>query len=72
VLLDVLGRGFEQFPSGIRDEIVARCPRRNFKGDMVRALFGGFARKPASTYGTVNAGVCERFIPAARAPTPAT
>jgi hypothetical protein len=68
VVLDVLGRGFEQFPSGIRDEIVARYPRRNFKEGMVRALFGSFARKPASTYGTVNACVCERFIPGYKSP----
>src|SRR4029450_12306273 len=29
--LDVLGKGFDQFPSELRDEIVARYPRRNFK-----------------------------------------
>src|SRR3954447_11139906 len=31
VLLDVLGRGFDQFPPELRDQIVARYPRENFK-----------------------------------------
>ena len=29
--LDVLGRGLEQFPADLREKIVARYPRRNFK-----------------------------------------
>jgi len=28
----------------------------------VQAFFGGFAHKPDSTFGTVKADVCERFI----------
>lgn len=31
VLLDVLGMGFDQFPAELREEIVARYPRTNFK-----------------------------------------
>src|SRR6185369_4638505 len=31
--LDVLGRGFDEFPPKLRDEIVARYPRRRFKED---------------------------------------
>src|SRR5262247_163251 len=46
VLLDVLGSGFDQFPSELRDEIVARYPRKNFKESYVQAYFGGFAHKP--------------------------
>jgi HD domain len=63
VLLDVLGVGFDQFPTELREEIVARYPRMNFKEDFVQEYFAGFAHKPATTYGTVNADVCERFIP---------
>src|SRR5215469_3596802 len=70
--LDVLGKGFDQFPSELRDEIVARYPRKNFKESFLRAYFEGFAHKPGTTYGTVNAGVCERFIPGYKSPTPAT
>src|SRR5690349_13505513 len=61
--LDVLGKGFDRFPSEVRDEIVAHYPRTRFKEDFIQAYFRGFAHKPGTTYGTVNAGVIERFIP---------
>jgi hypothetical protein len=63
VALDVLGRGLTQFPSELRDEIVAKYPRKNFKQDFLQAYFAGFAHKPSTTVGTVNAGICEHFIP---------
>jgi hypothetical protein len=62
VSLDVLGRGFDQFPAEVREEIVAKYPRSRFKADFIQEYFRGFAHKPGTTYGTVNAGVCERFI----------
>jgi hypothetical protein len=68
VALDVLGRGFDQLPSELRDEIVARYPRKRFKEDFIQEYFAGFAHKPGTTYGTVNAGVCERFIPGYTSP----
>jgi hypothetical protein len=66
--LDVLGRGFDQFPSELREEIVARYPRKRFKERFLQEYFEGFAHKPATTIGTVNAGVCERFIPGYKTP----
>ena len=63
VALDVLGKGFDQFPSKLRDEIVARYPRKHFKQQFLKEYFEGFAHKPSTTYGTVNAHVCERFLP---------
>jgi HD domain len=66
--LDVLGKGFDQFPSKLRDEIVAKYPRKRFKESFLRAYFEGFAHKPGTTFGTVNAGVCERFIPGYKSP----
>jgi hypothetical protein len=60
--LDVLGRGFDQFPAEVRDEIVARYPRKHFRDEFIKQYFAGFAHKPQTTYGTVNSGVCERFI----------
>ncbi len=66
--LDVLGKGLDQFPSRLRDEIVAKYPRINFKQDFLRAYFGGFAHKPETTYGTVNAGIVERFLPGYKSP----
>jgi HD domain len=68
VALDVLGHGFDQFPSQLRDEIVAKYPRKNFKESFLQAYFGGFAHKPDTTFGTVNAGICERFIPGYKSP----
>jgi hypothetical protein len=68
VLLDVLGKGFDQFPSDLRDQIVAGYPRKNFKQDFLKASFAGFANKPDTTYGTVNASICERFIPGYKSP----
>ena len=59
--LDVLGRGFDQFPSKVREEIVARYPRKRFKEDFPQQYFRGFAHKPETTYGTVNAVFCERY-----------
>lgn len=66
--LDVLGEGFEDFPSDLREKIVAEYPRVNFKEGIVQAFFGGFAHKPGSTFGTVKADVCERFIPGYTSP----
>src|SRR3954454_23137259 len=51
--LDVLGRGFGQFPAELRDEIVAKYPRKHFKEQFLQAYFNGFAHKPGTTYGTV-------------------
>ena len=68
VLLDVLGIGLDQFPAEVRDAIVARYPRKNFKKDFLQAYFGGFAHKPCTTYGTVNSSICERFIPGYKSP----
>jgi HD domain len=66
--LDVLGRGFDEFPAEVREQIVARYPRTHFRDDFIKAYFAGFAHKPHTTYGTVNAGVCERFIPGFKSP----
>jgi len=66
--LDVLGEGYGAFPSSLRDEIVAAYPRIGFKEGIVKAFFRGFAHKPSSTWGTVKADVCERFIPGYKSP----
>ena len=66
--LDVLGNGFDEFSAKLREEIVARYPRKRFKEDFIQAYFRGFAHKPGTTYGTVNAGVCERYLPGFQRP----
>ena len=68
VLLDVLGKGFDQFPSELRDEIVSSYPRKQFKERFLQEYFAGFAHKPGTTYGTVNQSICERFIPDFKSP----
>ena len=68
VALDVLGEGFDDFPADLREQIVAEYPRDNFKEGIVKAFFGGFAHKPTSTWGTVKADVCERFIHGYKSP----
>ncbi|HEY6412399.1 MAG TPA: HD domain-containing protein [Edaphobacter sp.] len=66
--LDVLGRGFDKFPSDVREKIVAEYPRHNFKKRFIQEYVAGFAHKPGTTYGTVNSAFCERFIPGYRPP----
>jgi HD domain len=66
--LDVLGEGYSSFPKEVLEAIVAKYPRENFEEGIVKAFFGGFAHKPGSTFGTVKADVCERFIPGYKSP----
>jgi HD domain len=66
--LDVLGRGFELFPTDLREKIVAHYPRNKFKERFIQEYFAGFAHKPGTTYGTVNSSICERLIPGYKAP----
>jgi hypothetical protein len=68
VSLDVVGKGFDEFPEELRDEIVARYPRQHFKEGFVQEYFAGFAHKPGTTFGTVNAGICERLLPGYQSP----
>jgi hypothetical protein len=68
VLLDVLGRGYDQFPAQLREAILARYPRKHFKQDFLPAYVAGFAHKPETTYGTVNAAICERYLPRFKSP----
>ena len=66
--LDVLGKGFDKFPSELREKIVARYPRKHFKEGFIQEYFAGFAHKPGTTYCTVKASICERLIPGYKAP----
>src|SRR6201982_3108246 len=66
--LDVLGKGFDQFPSELREKIVAEYPRKHFKERFIQEHFAGFAHKPGTTYRTVERTNCERFIPGYQTP----
>ena len=66
--LDVIGKGLDQFPSELRETIVAKYPRKHFKEQFIQEYFAGFAHKPGTTYGTVNASICERLISGYKSP----
>jgi hypothetical protein len=63
VELDVLGLGYEDVPAEAREQILAAFPRVDFKRRIVRAFADGFAHKPQTTFGTVNADVLEKLLP---------
>jgi hypothetical protein len=49
VALDVLGIGYEQFPRSIRDSVVARYSRMNFKQEIVESFLGRVEHKTLTT-----------------------
>jgi hypothetical protein len=66
VEVDVLGDGLNEIPAGDRDAVLAAYPRVDFERGIVRAFADGFAHKPATTFGTMNADVLERTLPGFR------
>jgi hypothetical protein len=65
---DVLGDGLGEIPARDRDAVLAAYPRIDFKRGIVQAFRDGFAHKPATTFGTMNADVLERTLPGYRRP----
>jgi hypothetical protein len=63
---DVLGIGYFDVSDADRAEITALHPRPDFKRNILQAFTDGMARKPETTFGTVNADVLERFAPGFR------
>jgi HD domain len=63
---DVLGIGYYDVSDVDRAEITALHPRPDFKRNILQAFTDGMARKPETTFGTVNADVLERFAPGFR------
>jgi len=61
--LDVIGKGYEQLSSSIRQEIVGQFPRNELKKHMVTTFFDGFKHKPQTTYGSINSDICACMIP---------
>jgi hypothetical protein len=60
--LDVLGIGYEKFSEVLRENVVARFPRTDFKAAIARAFLGGFEHKTQTTEGTCNEDICAYFI----------
>ena len=61
-------RGLDEIPVGDRDAVLAAYPRVDFERGIVRAFADGFAYKPATAFGTMNADVLERTLPGYRRP----
>lgn len=61
--LDVIGKGYDQLPDSIREEIVRQFPRNDLKKKMIATFFDGFKHKPHTTYGSINADICACMMP---------
>jgi hypothetical protein len=65
---DVLGDGLDEIPAADRAAALVAYPRIDFKRGIVQAFTDGFARKPMTTFGTMNTDVLERTVPGYRRP----
>jgi hypothetical protein len=63
---DVLGLGYADLDPADIDAVTAAHPRPNFKREILAAFTDGFAGRPDTTFGTVNADVLEHFLPGFR------
>ena len=60
---DVLGFGFDEIASEDREAVLAAYPRIDFKESIIQAFADGFAEKPETTFGTMNADVLADKLP---------
>jgi hypothetical protein len=63
VLTDAVGWGLDGLCTDEVEAIVAAHPRGDFKNEFLQVFVEGLKDRPATTYGTVNADVLERFVP---------
>ncbi|MGW0087230.1 HD domain-containing protein [Streptomyces sp. NPDC003393] len=63
---DVLGLHLANISQAEIDEVTAAHPRPDFKRQILKAFTDGFAHRPDTTFGTVNADVLEHFVPGFR------
>jgi hypothetical protein len=60
---DVLGIRLDAIEAGELQAVTTSHPRPNFKNEILQAFTNGFAERPQTTFGTVNADVLEHFVP---------
>ncbi|MDD9268444.1 HD domain-containing protein [Paenibacillus sp. GCM10023248] len=60
---DVVGKNFDLISEETRQQIVKAFPRNQFKHNILHAFLEGFKHKPETTYGTINADICEVLLP---------
>lgn len=65
---DVVGVGLDEIPDGDRDAVLAAYPRVNFERGIIQEFSDGFAYRPETTFGTINADILERTQPGFRRP----
>jgi hypothetical protein len=63
VELDVLGFGYDDISAADREAVLAAYPRVDFTESIIQAFADGFAHKPDTTFGTVNADVLAEKLP---------
>jgi hypothetical protein len=63
---DVLGLRLDNLTASELDGVTAAHPRPDFKRQILQAFTDGFAHRPDTTFGTVNADVLEHFVPGFR------
>jgi hypothetical protein len=63
---DVLGIRLDAIEAGELQAVTTSHPRPNFKNEILQAFTNGYAERPATTFGTVNAEVLEHFVPGFR------
>ncbi|WP_327287392.1 HD domain-containing protein [Streptomyces sp. NBC_01198] len=63
---DVLGLRLDNLTADEIGEVTAAHPRPDFKRQILQAFTDGFAHRPDTTFGTVNADVLEHFVPGFR------
>ncbi len=61
---DVLGVGYADLDPAAIEQVTAAHPRPDFKRQILAAFTAGFADRPDTTFGTVNADVLAHFDPA--------
>jgi hypothetical protein len=60
---DVLGIGYHDLDRAAVDAVTGAHPRPDFKRQILAAFTHGFADRPDTTFGTVNADVLAHFVP---------
>ena len=60
---DVLGFGFDEIAPEDRAGVLDAYPRIDFKESIIQAFADGFAHRPETTFGTVNADVLAEKLP---------
>lgn len=65
---DVVGKNFDLISEETRQQITKAFPRNQFKQNILHAFLEGFKHKPETTYGTINADICEVLLPGYKRP----